>query len=749
MKRPSISLFPLVVLAVCALSSAARAQAFVPSGPFILTPNSTSHRSTTVGIGNGFVAGAMQPNGSPFPTVWQVGPASCGAAQNLPLGRWNSVDDSEADFAIGDRIYGKAGLAGYWNGAQPAVGLTGLYGGPPPTAASADGAWAFFPGNAFFIANSHRKALGNSPLTGLALHPTAVVAGRVLAVDQSYQGSDDAAWYDLASIAAHLDDSVNVAPSFLPTPAWAIQGSCAGLGGTSNGNYILGTCSDTAASDPTVGVFVSRSFLWDMTVPSAPTFLALTGGGADGIQAVAMNDQYIVANGQYGYDFHGLAWSTSDLAHPVALPTVPAIQGWRYGNEQVTGISGSLVSGSFHNPGTYGNAAAYWDLSGAANCTSNPIANAGASQTLQLDSSGNVTIHLDGAGSTGAVSWAWYYGGSLVSTGEQATLSVNTAPGDSFFELAILGADGTGSSAFTRLTATLPPPPPTCSLAFSPSQGAQGMVLFEDNWPANGDLDFNDQVVTYNYQLQLNASGNATALQATFNILAAGADTANGLYLRLPGVAPGDIASLSLTDSTGQTGPGVTPRYFGNELVIPIIADTRSLFAAPGFINTSAALAAQNPTMAFSLNITFASPVSLSQADGPFDLFLAQTADYGHQIHLPAYSGAETGVDPSFFTMGNDGSNIGINVGRWFVNTDGLPFALNLNQPIDWPLERSPIDSAYPEITQFGLSAGIDDPLWFSDQVIGSAVFTQGLYGSQAPQPILLDQNALDASCTH
>jgi hypothetical protein len=59
-----------------------------------------------------------------------------------------------------------------------------------------------------------------------------------------------------------------------------------------------------------------------------------------------------------------------------------------------------------------------------------------------------------------------------------------------------------------------------------------GMIMFEDGWPYNGDLDFNDQAIAYSFIEQTDAKGNVTNIRATFNVLAVGSTLHNGLYRR-------------------------------------------------------------------------------------------------------------------------------------------------------------------------------------------------------------------------
>ncbi len=71
-------------------------------------------------------------------------------------------------------------------------------------------------------------------------------------------------------------------------------------------------------------------------------------------------------------------------------------------------------------------------------------------------------------------------------------------------------------------------------ISYAPGAGISGMMLFEDQWPSQGDADFNDAVVTWNYAFRLNARGQVLGLTATMSLAAAGGIIANGLALHLP-----------------------------------------------------------------------------------------------------------------------------------------------------------------------------------------------------------------------
>jgi LruC domain-containing protein len=252
-----------------------------------------------------------------------------------------------------------------------------------------------------------------------------------------------------------------------------------------------------------------------------------------------------------------------------------------------------------------------------------------------------------------------------------------------------------------------------------------GMVLFEDQWPHRGDSDFNDQSIAYNYQFVTDATGHVVGLQATFNVLAIGATIHNGLNLHLPVSA--SAISLATLD-TGSGAADVSSIAGQSELDLPLIDDTRSLYpGVSGFINTDPAVPPVPVAHSMQLDIQFSQPVSLDVSTAPFDLFIARTGDRSHQVHLPQYSGTATGADQSLFGTGDDASA----TGRWFVNKQGLPFALAVPDVIPWPKESTSIELAYPHIVDFAASGGTQATDWYSFPN------AQYLY-SPAPEPSTL-----------
>jgi LruC domain-containing protein/choice-of-anchor A domain-containing protein len=275
-------------------------------------------------------------------------------------------------------------------------------------------------------------------------------------------------------------------------------------------------------------------------------------------------------------------------------------------------------------------------------------------------------------------------------------------------------------------------PEPACAGVVSvPAAGEQGTLFFEDLWPTNGDLDFNDQVVSFNQQMVVNVNGQVTSMLATFNLLAVGATIHNGLYFHLP-LPFNSASSIILSDSSGaQTR--ISPMPGEHELVLKLTDDTFKLFAgATAYVNTEAS----NPThrgLALSVLVNFAAPVSLDTSTAPYDVYIARTDVPGHQIHLPQYPGTDT-MDTTLFGKFDDRSVRG---GVHFINEHGLPFALHIPTNVPWPQERVRVDRLFPDLSEFARTGGTSDEAWYKTNLHTEYEFTQGAGNTLPPLPIL------------
>lgn len=259
-------------------------------------------------------------------------------------------------------------------------------------------------------------------------------------------------------------------------------------------------------------------------------------------------------------------------------------------------------------------------------------------------------------------------------------------------------ADGDG---VPNLADAFPCDPTLAAVSFAPAEGARAVLLFEDRWPARGDLDFNDLVLVYDAVVHHDASGAATSLTLSLDVAAIGADFHNGLGLRLP-VAAGAVVSVTRTVGGGAP-QAILPSPIDAELTVPLSSDLRELFGGlTGPINSIAAPAVAGQSLV--VEVTFASGVTFDAGQAPWDLFLFRSQAPSHEIHRPMFGGTAA-MDTALFGTADDGSS----ASRHFVDYSGLPFVLQLPQLSVYPAEGVQVSLLFPRILSFAASAGQAD----------------------------------------
>jgi LruC domain-containing protein len=265
---------------------------------------------------------------------------------------------------------------------------------------------------------------------------------------------------------------------------------------------------------------------------------------------------------------------------------------------------------------------------------------------------------------------------------------------------------------------------------FIPSAGSFGMVMFEDLWPSDGDFDFNDTIVGYNYELVYGAPEQLTAIRATFSVLAVGASIHSGLGLHLP-IPAAAVSQVHRRIGTGGTDVPVV-RSTNGELVLRVVNDLRASFPADeSFVNTRTAEPVRTP-LTITLLIELNQAVQIPSGQAPFDLFLYWTHDPAHEIHRPMYAGTELMDTALFGTMSDGSTDL-----RHFVNDRGVPFALDVPQSTMYPLEQHPIDWLYPDILAFGSSGGASSRSYYASNVQLAHAYRGDVFGAPRAQAVL------------
>jgi LruC domain-containing protein len=261
-----------------------------------------------------------------------------------------------------------------------------------------------------------------------------------------------------------------------------------------------------------------------------------------------------------------------------------------------------------------------------------------------------------------------------------------------------------------------------------PSADGWATLAFEDNWPLVGDYDMNDLVVRYRLS-SYDAEGNLLRVKIEGEIVAIGASYHNGFAFRLPGLLRSEVDTGRLNFKINGVEQSVTPLEADKDEAIFIIAGDLWDFVTAGenckFYRTEPGCGS-NIQMTFSLEIPLEANVNKADiADFPYDPFIF--ASDGHErnyvfgeapgrrfeIHLKNQAPTEA-FQENFFGRGDDASNA--TTGEYYINENGMPWAINI--PYEWehPVEYMDIKYAYPNFHSFVTSSGELNVDWFTTE---------------------------------
>lgn len=256
--------------------------------------------------------------------------------------------------------------------------------------------------------------------------------------------------------------------------------------------------------------------------------------------------------------------------------------------------------------------------------------------------------------------------------------------------------------------------------SYYPTQNGFATIMYEDLWPVVGDYDFNDLVVKYNLKRTLNGQSALKRLEGTYQIQAKGASYHNGFALRLPGVSPGNVESVTLL----KNGQPVTHEIIegaASEAVLVISPDISvDLVHSCEMFRTQPACR-ESMNLTYQLDVTLANPVSASVVgQAPYDPFIFAIGSLYHgdlfggppgrawELHMKQFSGTNL-FNNGFFSLGDDRSNGSSN----FVSGNNMPWVINIADDFDHPAEYQDINHAYPKFADWVNSAGFNHTDWY------------------------------------
>ncbi len=263
------------------------------------------------------------------------------------------------------------------------------------------------------------------------------------------------------------------------------------------------------------------------------------------------------------------------------------------------------------------------------------------------------------------------------------------------------------------------------SLAFNnyyPNIGF-GSLAFEDNWPYKADYDMNDMVIDYRFNQLTNSDNEVVAIKAKLVLRAMGATFHNGFGIEFP-VLPSQVSSCVATLKDGSSVPvgnlvsvdPVTGLEKNQAKAVVILFDDGynvlpQQYSGVG-VNTTPSVPFVIPDT-INLVITFTEPISsdvfTEQIYNPF-IFTNKTRST--EIHLPDYAPTSL-ANTSLFNTGEDTSSISAK--RYYKTSNNLPWAINIHDSYNYPVEKVAIVNAFSHFAAWAQSGGTLFTDWYKD----------------------------------
>ncbi len=259
-----------------------------------------------------------------------------------------------------------------------------------------------------------------------------------------------------------------------------------------------------------------------------------------------------------------------------------------------------------------------------------------------------------------------------------------------------------------------PNDPSYAFVSHGPSANEYGTLAFEDAFPSKGDYDMNDMVINYNFEERSNAAHKVTQLRATLILKAMGASYRNGFGFELP-IAPSKVASATgmkiKENIVNISGNGTEAGQ--NRAVIIALDNGYNLMSTPGggFVNTEKDKALVKYDT-IRLVINFSEPIEKSVlGSAPYNPFIYVNRERGREVHLPGKTPTSLANTAYFKTADDNTGN-----GRYYQTKKLLPWAINITQVFNYPIEKIAVNKAFLKFNQWAESNGVQYKDWYKNK---------------------------------
>ena len=250
---------------------------------------------------------------------------------------------------------------------------------------------------------------------------------------------------------------------------------------------------------------------------------------------------------------------------------------------------------------------------------------------------------------------------------------------------------------------------------------------FEDQWPAYGDFDMNDIVISINKMTITNEK----QLTIQGNVRAVGSSRKTGIGIQFLNVnsneviLSGKVQSGIPTFENGQNNPVVILSTHAHKYCNASITDDDYTFyctdpTAGGTYNSG-------DGAEFEITLTFSTAEAATKAMNikNMDIFIISKEAQGNikrtEIHLPNYAPTSLGTT-ALFGMSNDASAynkmLNANQKGYYISTEGLAWGICIpsTKVWKWPKERKIITDVYPDFKNWVISGGETENInWISN----------------------------------
>lgn len=250
---------------------------------------------------------------------------------------------------------------------------------------------------------------------------------------------------------------------------------------------------------------------------------------------------------------------------------------------------------------------------------------------------------------------------------------------------------------------------------FHPSANTFGSLSFEDLWPFQGDYDFNDLVVDYQFTEVMNAQNEVVELEAELVLKASGASYENGFGFEL-GITPELVAS-----TTGGVITGALTTFQENGLeagqekaVVIAFDNVYGLVNRPDgyYYNTQMEAPYLTPDT-IRLHIEFTDALDPARVGvPPYNPFLIVNQDRSREVHLAGTPPTTLAAGSDFFDTGDDASG----VNGYYRTSNSLPWALDIVETLAYPVEKSPVNHAHLYFESWAVSSGSNWSDWYKEK---------------------------------